>query len=356
MKPAILKDSAAALRRPLLRWYRERHRRLPWRETRDPYAIWVAEVMLQQTRSETVLRYYARFLKRFPTVRALAAASESRVLALWSGLGYYARARNLRRAARLVVERHGESVPRDLETLRALPGIGRYTAAAVASIAFGDRVPVVDGNVSRVFARLFDIRGDVRSPAVQNQMWDLGKSLLPQKQPGDWNQALMELGATICLPSRPKCPICPTRGACAAYALGAIDRLPTPLRRPPSVKARRAVAVIRHRDRTLLVPANHGSLFRGLWEFPGIPVYGKDRPETPLRHELHRLGLRRFDLDHVETIRHTILNQRITTEVFRADLSSLQDKLPDHARWFSPRQLRSLPLSSVGLKIVDGIV
>src|SRR5262245_791594 len=213
--PEAEAPSAPAVRAQVLRWYRRHRRDLPWRRTRDPYAIWVAETMLQQTRSETVQRYFARFLGRFPTVAALARARESAVLTLWSGLGYYSRARHLHRAARRVVAAHEGRVPADPAALRALPGVGRYTAGAIASIAFGRAEPVLDGNVARVLARWFGVRGDPRSSAVQATLWNLATLLVHSRAPGEWNQALMELGATLCTPRHPGCGRCPVRSQCA---------------------------------------------------------------------------------------------------------------------------------------------
>src|SRR5579859_1044270 len=214
-----------AFHRNLLRWYRRHHRKLPWRATPDPYRIWVSEIMLQQTRVETVRPYYARWLRAFPTVQALARAEEDRVLKLWEGLGYYSRARNLHRAAKLVVGRARPpgapkpgtkrtarpAVPTTAAKLLELPGIGRYTAGAIASIAFNERVPLVDGNVARVFARIFAIRANIKSPRTLQSLWDLAGNLLPDTNPGDFNQALMELGALVCTPTNPRCDTCPMR-------------------------------------------------------------------------------------------------------------------------------------------------
>src|SRR5271167_1024821 len=187
-----------AFHRDLLRWYRHHHRQLPWRATRDPYRIWVSEIMLQQTRVETVRPYYARWLRAFPTIQALARASDDRVLKLWEGLGYYSRARNLHRAAQTIVREHDGKVSRTVEGLRELPGIGRYTAGAIASIAFDQRTPLVDGNVARVFARIFAIRANVKSPRTLQSLWNLAGDLLPDTNAGEFNQALMELGALVC--------------------------------------------------------------------------------------------------------------------------------------------------------------
>lgn len=254
------------------------HRRaMPWRDTADPYAIWVSEVMLQQTRVETVRSYYERWLRRFPTVAALAEADVDEVLREWQGLGYYSRARNLHRAARLVRERHGGTVPRDQAALRALPGVGEYTAGAVASIAFGAAVPAVDGNVRRVLARLYDLRdpgpGELRV---------LAAALIPEDRPGDFNQALMELGATICTPRSPSCHVCPVATWCAARAAGVQEERPARKRRRPVPETMIETVVVARPDLSLLlVRRPDRGLLGGLWEFPardGDRDAGSDAP------------------------------------------------------------------------------
>lgn len=344
------------LRRALLAWYDRERRDLPWRATLDPYAIWISEAMLQQTRAGTVRRYYRRFLRRFPTVRALARARESAVLAAWSGLGYYARARNLRWAARLIVERHGGNLPADPEALAALPGFGSYTVGAVGSIAFDLRLPVVDGNVARVLARLFAVEGSSRAPAVRRTMWGLASVLVPRRRPGDWNQALMELGATVCTPRDPECGRCPLRRCCAAYRTGRVDRFPSPSPRRASRDVRRAVAAAAVRGRYLLVRVDRDEPLRGLWQFPGVTLENGDDERKRLRRELRRLGVAFGRLEPLTRIRHSIMNQRIETQVFRALRPRLTRPLTpsphERARWIAGRSLGSIPLSTVGLRIV----
>ncbi|HEY1908255.1 MAG TPA: A/G-specific adenine glycosylase, partial [Myxococcaceae bacterium] len=213
---------AAELRAALLRWYDAQARDLPWRRTRDPYRIWVSEVMLQQTQVSVVLPYWTAFLARFPDLDSLARASLDDVLAAWRGLGYYARARNLHRAAVAVVERHAGGLPDDVDALRALPGFGRYTVGAVASIAFGKEVPLVDGNVARVLARLAGLEGPTGDAGREKQLWALAEALVQGERPGDWNQALMELGATVCRQEQPTCLLCPVRAHCGALASGRV--------------------------------------------------------------------------------------------------------------------------------------
>ncbi len=223
---AVTPRPRSALRRKLLAWYRAHRRDLPWRRTRDPYAIWISETMLQQTRVETVIPYWERFLARFPDVETLATADTDDVIALWAGLGYYSRARNLHRAAQIVMEHHAGRLPGDVDALRELPGVGRYTAGALASIAFDKPAPIVDGNVARVLARVFAIDADVRSAAVQERLWSEAEQLARGDDPGAMNQALMELGATVCTPRAPQCPACPWQPHCAARAQGRAELLP----------------------------------------------------------------------------------------------------------------------------------
>ncbi len=232
-----------AIRQKLLGWYDEAARDLPWRQTRDPYAIWVSEVMLQQTRVETVIPYYERFLASFPTPRDLAEADEDTVLSHWSGLGYYRRARLLHAGVREVVAQYGGQVPEDAEARRALPGVGRYTAGAIGSIAFDKEEPIVDGNVTRVLARLFRIGTPVGSAVTSKRIWEEAARLVPGVRPGAFNQALMELGATVCTPKQPSCESCPVADYCEARAHGEVDALPVPRPRKSPIQVKLAAVV-----------------------------------------------------------------------------------------------------------------
>jgi len=339
----------------LLRWYRRHRRDLPWRRTRDPYAIWVAETMLQQTRSETVLRYYPRFLARFPTIRSLARAPESAVLTVWSGLGYYSRARGLHAAARLLVREQGGRLPEDPAVIRSLPGVGRYTAGAVASIAFGRPVPLLDGNVARVFARYFKVHGTLRTPATETRLWGLAEALVRGPSPGDWNQALMELGATVCTARAPACPRCPIHSTCAAYVTGWVDRLPERAPRRASRRVRRVSVVLEHSGRVLLVRRDDGRLLRGLWEFPSVALDGGASAETAVRDELRRLGAGRPPVRPHGKVVHAIMNQRIENQIFLANLRRRKPPRRTGTRWARPRDLERLPVSAAGLRILAAL-
>jgi len=258
------------IRRNLLRWYDLHGRDLPWRRRpREAYAQWVAEIMLQQTQVDTVIPYYQRFMRRFPTVRELAAASDDHLLQEWQGLGYYRRAANLHKAAQLLASNGGD-LPDTVEELIELPGIGRYTAGAIASIAFGRRAAAVDGNLARVLARLFAIRADVSLTETMRQIWRLAETILPYRRCGDFNQALMDLGANVCTPTRPRCHRCPLRHTCAANIQGITQHIPYRPRRPAVPQIRRVVAVVESGGRLLAVKRPPGGLWGGLWEFPNI--------------------------------------------------------------------------------------
>ncbi len=250
----------------LLRWYHGTKRERPWRQTRDPYCIWISEIMLQQTRVETVKGYYQRFLELFPTVFALAAAPQQEVLKAWEGLGYYSRARNLQKAAQEIVDRHQGTFPGTYEGLKALPGIGAYTAGAIASISFGEAVPAVDGNVLRVASRYFGVREDIGSPAVQRRIRGLVAGSLPPEAPGDYNQALMELGATVCLPGAPKCGLCPWQASCDACAEQDAHLLPLHMKKPPPRPVRMAVCLLTWEGR-IVVTRRTQRLLQGLYVF-----------------------------------------------------------------------------------------
>jgi A/G-specific adenine glycosylase len=305
---------ATALRTKLARWYERNARDLPWRRTRDPYAIWISEIMLQQTRVAAAIPYYQRFLERFPDVPSLAAAPEAEVLTAWSGLGYYSRARNLRKAAQLMVDRGG--FPQDYAAIRELPGIGDYTAAAIASIAFGLPYAVVDGNVRRVAARLVN-RAD---PDVQ----EVANLLLDRRNPARSNQALMELGALVCLPRAPVCEACPVAAHCEAHRLGTQGDVPERPERPTPQRLTRTLLLIRRRGKILLAP---GSRVRGFWELP------EPFPEAKVGRKLG-------------AFRHTILHRHYSFEVHEGTTGAA----PVDGRWWSLGDLEKIPLSTAAKK------
>jgi A/G-specific adenine glycosylase len=324
-------------RRDLVHWYQRHQRKLPWRATRDPYRIWVSEIMLQQTRVDVVRDYYQRWLRAFPTVRSLANAPYSRVLKLWEGLGYYSRARNLHHAAKLVVRNHRGKLPTDVDELMGLPGIGRYTAGAIASIAFNQRAALVDGNVARVFARVFGIEGDVTKPATQKTLWEIAGKLLPQKEPGTFNQALMELGALICTPVNPRCDSCPMRLVCVARATGRQNELPNRGPRRTHLQIVHDTALVRRGNRFLLQRRPAKGLLAGMWELPALAGNG------------FRAGRQVLDL------RHTITNKKIQLRVFECRLSSMH-KPNGTIRWVSVEDLARLTLPAAQRRALEQIL
>ena len=349
---SVSRTADRGLQTRLLSWFRRERRRLPWRGTRDPYRIWVSEVMLQQTTVGAVLGRYPAFLARFPDLARLARAREESVLAAWSGLGYYARARNLHRAARTIARAHGGRLPRDPALLRALPGFGAYTAAAVASLAFETRVPAADANVTRVLSRLHALDGRAGSPALTRSVLAAAARLLPRARPGDVTAALMDLGQQICTPRRPDCGVCPVAGLCAARARGAVDRYPARSPKPPP---RRAVvaAACAVRGGSVLLVQRPGALLAGLWRFPSAEGATPRAALAALRRHAASLGLRIAVGPPLGVTQHTIVNRRLDVRVYRANPA---DRVPESgnsvvARWFSPRALDAGAVPTLTRKI-----
>ena len=326
----------------LLPWYREHRRDLSFRRTKDPYAILVAEVLLQRTRIVSGLPYFERFMDRFPTVADLARASEEEVLKAWEGLGFYGRARNLHRAAKALVTDHGGKVPGTFSALRELPGIGDYTAGAVASIAFGERVPAVDGNAIRVLSRVFRLSGDLTRGDARRRLSEIAASLVPPDDPGTYNQALMELGATVCRPTAPRCPTCPLRSHCGAFLSGNPERYPQVRVRTASPVVPVAFALARRNGTVLLVRRPPGGLLAGLWALPGGEIEPGD-VRVFLRKILSRLGVDARIGGIAGAVDHTFSHRRWTGNVYRMRVSGVPRNL-EGAIWASPEDLRRLPL------------
>lgn len=333
-----------ALRQKLLRWYEKNRRDLPWRRTGDPYAIWISETMLQQTQVKTVLPYYERFLSAFPNVEALARAPLARVLRLWSGLGYYRRAENLSIAARQIARRHGGKLPPDYSELRALAGIGDYTAGAILSIAFQQPYPAVDGNARRVLSRLFGIHDDRTLGAIAGK-------LVSKTQPGNFNQALMELGATICAPAAPRCTVCPLGRDCKSRAE---KKLPARAKRgsPKFIDVIWPLAVVRRRDKILLRRRAAGNLLAQLWELPGAPLTGALKAAGALRRELNFVPARLGTPRRIGEFRHAITYRRIRAPVYLLECTArAKIHLPQAKwRWIQADQVERWPISSMTKK------
>jgi len=339
----------------LAAWFKAGHRKLPWRATRDPYAIWVSEVMLQQTQVATAAPYFQRFMARFPTVQALADAPVGHVLKAWEGLGYYSRARDLHRGAGIIAGRYGGELPRSAQGLRKLPGIGRYTAGAIASIAFGRPEPAVDGNVRRVLCRVFAIDKDPSRKATQDQLWALAGRLVPRKNPGLFNQAVMELGATVCLPRRPRCTICPLETHCRARRAKRQEQLPRRKKRRPLPHHDIAVGVIWRRGRILIDLRPFKGLLGGLWEFPG----GKVAPRETLKEALVRevreeLGITIEVVGPLAKVRGAFSHFRITLHAFQCRFVSGRPEALGCAawKWVRPDELDQYPFPKANQKII----
>jgi A/G-specific adenine glycosylase len=320
--------SFRSIRRRILNWYRKNQRDLPWRRTSDPYRIWISEIMLQQTRVAAVIPYYQRFLDRFPNIGALASAEEPDLLAVWAGLGYYSRARNIQKAANKILELGG--FPSDYSTIRSLPGVGDYTAAAIASIAFDLPHAVLDGNVIRVLSRLTGETGNVDSTVVRTRLRAVADSLIDPRHPGEFNQGLMELGATVCLPKQPQCLLCPVARDCRARQLGRQNELPLKSTRPSPIDVEIQLLVIEKAGMILAWKRPAGSRrLAGFWELPEPAQVPRARVES-----------------RIAGFRHTIVNTNYSYDVFRASLV----RIPAKFQWLSKDKLHEFPLSTAAKK------
>ena len=337
----------------LLQWYGRQRRSLPWRDTRDPYRIWVSEVMLQQTQVTTVVPYYRRFLERFPTLQALAEAELDQVLALWQGLGYYARARNLHAAARIVCRDHAGVVPASRSMLMALPGVGPYTAGAILSIAYGLDLPAIDGNVKRVLCRLFDYDGDPDDASGKRMLSHYAEALLPRGRAGDYNQAMMELGATVCVLRRPRCGDCPLAFCCRALALGVQAWRPLAKRRTAIPSREFLAALCQRGGRLLIVRRFPQGLLGGLWELPGGELFPREAHARALgRHLSDGLQVRVRVGEAVTAVKHAYTHFRVTVHVYQCSLwgEPQPSNLWDRLHWMYPSEIDEYGLTGVTTK------
>lgn len=322
----------------LLDWYDANRRVLPFRGTRDPYAVWISEIMLQQTRTDTVSGYYTRFMNRFPNIAALAQADEQEVLKYWEGLGYYSRARNLHKAAQIMQREYGGRFPGAYEGIRALPGVGDYTAAAVASIAYRLPYPAIDGNLTRVLARVHGVREDVGRPSVKRLIRELGEREIDRERPGDWNQALMDLGATICVPGTPDCARCPLQAQCDAYAQGDADQLPIRAAARPPVPVDVGVGLVIAEGRVLTIKRD-AALLKGLWTF--LLCEGDSTPEGMAR-KLGALGMQANRIIPLGEARHVFTHRIWNMQLYRVDLPAMPGRTA--GQWADAQTLTGLPL------------
>lgn len=360
-------DWLRRFRRRLVAWYTTHARDLPWRRSTDPYRIWISEIMLQQTTVATVIPYFERFMNRFSTLAELAAAPEDDVLRLWEGLGYYSRARNIHKAAQILVAEHAGRFPESVEQLTALPGIGRYTAGAIASFAYDRRAPIVEANTLRLYSRLLGYTGDPRSTAGQKLLWEFAERILPIRAPGRFNQALMEVGSVVCTPTEPDCPHCPVSSCCAAFLQGAQSQIPQPKQRPTITSVTEATVAVRRGDAVVLYRRQPGERWAGLWDFPRfelgeehVPSPERSRKSSKVENRLSqhlereiavRCGiLARIDHQLAE-IKHSVTRYRIRLCCFQAVFESgeLQGS-HEEIRWVDVDELSGYPLSMTGRK------
>jgi A/G-specific adenine glycosylase len=361
-------------RRRLLAWYRKHARDLPWRRTADPYAIWVSEIMLQQTQVATVERYFAKFLTVFPTIAALAAAPEEQVLRLWEGLGYYRRARQMHAAAKLIMTEHDGVFPSEAEAIRQLPGIGRYTAGAILSIAFDRPAPILEANTVRLLSRLLAFRGNATSSAGQQLLWQAAEDFLPTHGSGQLNQALMELGSLICTPRNPKCADCPLHALCPTHRGNWHDQIPAPRRQPCVEDVHEAAVVVVRGSKVLLRKCGPSERWSGLWDFPRFPLpssannrkHIKPRPLVApqraaeiIRHVRQLTGVKITQPKHFAALRHSVTRFRIMLECYTGQCLTVgQARIPksiinrkSEMRWVDPADFEEYPLSVTGRKL-----
>ena len=322
----------------ILSWYDQGHRDLPWRRTQDPYRIWISEIMLQQTRAETVVSYYERFLARYPTVQDLASAPEEELLKAWEGLGYYSRARSLQKAAKAIVSQYGGQLPADLNMLRALPGVGDYTAGAIASIAFGIPAAAVDGNVERVLCRWDAVTEEVGTPAVRRQIAARAQALVPRDRPGAFANAMMEMGATMCTPKNPKCLLCPVREGCMGFAQGIAQELPRKAKKKAQRVENRAVLLVFCDNRVLIVKRQE-KLLGGLFVFPDVL---EESDPAKLCRALEEIGVRTAYDERLGHARHVFTHLIWEMDV-HALLADARTEVPG-GQWVTRQELAALPL------------
>jgi len=345
-----------SLRQALIDWFLANQRELPWRIASDPYPIWVSEVMLQQTQVATVLPYYHEFLKHFPTLRKLARANLQDVLKAWEGLGYYARARNLHKAAGVVINHHQGHIPRSWQDFRQLPGVGDYIAAAVLSIAFNKPCAVVDGNVKRVLARLFAMKEPVNQSPSKKIFQQAAAGLLDTQKPGTFNQALMELGAIVCKPRNPLCPTCPVQTWCKAYRNGRISEFPRKIKKQATPQYPIAVGVVFKNERVLITRRKPEGLLGGLWEFPGGKINNREKAEAACIREIKEEVNLAVRVDsHLCRVKHAYTHFKIQMEVFCCSYISGRVKLngPVDHRWIRLNQLDDYPLPKANHKFLS---
>ncbi len=343
------------IQKELLNWFEKNQRFLPWRENYEPYHVWISEIMLQQTQVKTVLPYFDRWIAELPTIQSVSEASEDKILKLWEGLGYYSRVRNLQKAAKQIVEKHGGIFPSSLNDILALPGVGRYTAGAITSIAFNQDQPLVDGNVIRVLSRLFLYTKNTRLPEAEKQMWQWAEEILPPGKARYFNQAMMELGALQCTPKSPDCGVCPLRAVCKAYKEGMVSHIPDRGPKRDLTYIEVSIGIIKKDGKIFIQKRPEKGLMGGLWEFPGGKVEpGESKKATLEREVAEELGVRLKNIKFIRKIKHAYTSFKVDLHCFEADHKAGEIRLTSgvEGRWVEPLELRNYPFPAANVKLI----
>lgn len=357
MKKTSIKNGKA-IQQHLLEWFSANQRDLPWRHTYDPYQVWISEIMLQQTQVKTVLPYFERWMKALPTVESVAKADEQTILKLWEGLGYYSRARNLQKAARVIVEKHRGVFPSDDGAIRELPGIGPYTAGAIASIAFNQERPILDGNVIRVLTRLANDTRNTREAPMQKRLWQWAEEMVPKGHAREFNQGLMELGALVCTPKNPRCGECPLKGECQAYAAGTQEALPNRGKREKSVPITVAIAILQKSNKIFIQRRHAKGLMGGLWEFPGGKVEAGETPEEALHREIQEelsIGIKK--IEPFMRLKHAYTKYQVDLHCFKAEpkTKNIQLGAAQEYQWIALKDLSKLPFPAANVRVIKAL-
>lgn len=345
------------IQKNIIKWFQKSQRDLPWRKKYKPYDIWISEIMLQQTQVTTVLPYFKRWMKALASVEAVANAKEDKILKLWEGLGYYSRARNIQKTAKIIVEKFNGEFPSDFNDILDLPGIGKYTAGAISSIAFNKPEPIVDGNIIRVLARLKNFSGNTKLPQNIKKIWDWSNDLVPKNQARDFNQGMMELGALVCKPQNPDCQKCPLNETCEAYKEGTANKIPNRGEKTKLIPIKVAIAVIKKDGKVFIQKRAHKGLMAGLWEFPG----GKVEKETPLKaihREIHEeLGIKIKNVKKIKQIKHGYTKFSVDLYCYSADFDEGSLKLNSaiDGKWVKSEQLKKFPFPAANKKLINEI-